>query len=281
MSILSKALPVTVVIPTYNRQSLLVRCIDSVLAQSKLATEIIVVDDGSMDNTERLMRSVYPKVTLLSQENQGVSAARNTGIRKAVTPWIAFLDSDDRWLPDKLEKQMEALVENAEYRICHTEERWIYKGKERPVAPDYRKKDGWIFSDCLPRCSISPSTALIHQSVFDEVGLFDESLPACEDYDLWLRICSRMPVLLVDEPLINKHGGHEDQLSAQWGLDEYRIRALEKILLEDHLSDGDRVKARAQIRKKGMIYAAGLEKYGKLDEAKIYKNLSQKYQKTE
>ena len=264
---------VSAVISTFNRRRTLTRCIDSVLAQTIPLAEVIVVDDGSTDGTAAWLMKDYPHVRLIEQKNQGVSAARNTGIRSVNSEWIAFLDSDDVWLPQKLEKQMALLKTHPAFKICHTEERWIFKGKERPVALKYIKRGGWIFGDCLPRCAISPSTALIHQSVFKEVGLFDESLPACEDYDLWLRICSRMPVLLVDEPLIEKHGGHEDQLSAEPGLDKFRIRALEKLLSEDHLSEVNRKLAINQFREKCRIYSSGLTKHGKFDEVERYLNL--------
>ena len=236
-----------------------------------------VVDDGSTDGTTAWLNEAYPQVRLIEQRNQGVSAARNTGIRNASSEWIAFLDSDDVWLPNKLEKQMNLLMTHPDSRICHTEERWFYKGKERPVANNYRKKGGWIFKDCLPRCAISPSTAVIHKSVFNDVGLFDETLPACEDYDLWLRICSRMPVLLVDEPLIEKHGGHGDQLSAERGLDKYRIRALNKTLSEGRLSEVNKELAANQLREKCQIYSDGLKKHGKDVAAKQINKLAQRH----
>jgi glycosyltransferase involved in cell wall biosynthesis len=270
-------LSVTVVIPTYNRRTVLSRCLESVLGQTVQPAEIIVVDDGSTDGTGSWVRTKYPQIHLYTQDNKGVSFARNLGIRNAETEWIAFLDSDDAWLPEKLEKQMALLEANPQARLCHTEERWMYKGKERSVARAYLKKGGWIFKDCLPVCAISPSTVVIHKSVFDEFGLFDETLPACEDYDLWLRITPHMAALLVDEPLIEKHGGHEDQLSAQRGLDKYRIQGLQKLLMNGDLSREDRDRAILQLKEKCRVYAKGLEKYGKSEEAKSYMDMLEMY----
>lgn len=266
----SREIRISVVIPCFNRRATLKRCLDSVMGQTFAAGEVIVVDDGSTDGTADWVSENFADVSLIQQENLGVSAARNAGIRNVRTEWIAFLDSDDLWLPEKLEKQVAALEEFPEYRVCHTEETWIYKGKEKPVAAPYRKRSGWIFKHCLPVCAISPSTALVHRSVFEELGVFDESLPACEDYDLWLRICSKMPVLLVDEPLIEKHGGHDDQLSSQRGLDRWRIQALRKILEQGQLDEAYRVLVINQLKEKCEIYARGLEKHGKSEEAEKY-----------
>ncbi|MDG2169844.1 MAG: glycosyltransferase family A protein [Opitutales bacterium] len=267
---------VTVVIPAFNRKEKLQLALDSVLKQSLKPMEVVVVDDGSTDGTTEFLKEKFSSVTVLEQNNKGISAARNAGIRAANTDWIAFLDSDDVWMPDKLEKQMSALEVAPEYRICHTEEKWIFRGQPKPVATPYIKQGGWVFERCLPVCAISPSTALIHKSVFEEVGLFDESLPACEDYDLWLRICSRMPVLLVGEALIEKHGGHQDQLSAQWGLDQWRIQALQKILKEELLNEEQRSLAEGQLKRKCLIYAQGLEKHGNSEQAEEYKAIAAK-----
>ncbi|MDE2825547.1 MAG: glycosyltransferase family 2 protein, partial [Gemmatimonadota bacterium] len=217
--------PVSVVIPTYNRADRLPSAIRSVLEQTAPPAEIIVVDDGSTDGTPALVRT-FPGVRYLRQENQGVSAARNHGIGAAKHDWIALLDSDDEWLPGKLERQWGALERDPRYRFCHTDEIWIRKGRRVNPMKKHAKYGGHIFHHCLPLCVISPSSALIHRDLFERFGMFDPELPVCEDYDLWLRICAREPVLYVDEPLLLKYGGHEDQLSrAYWGMDRFRIRA--------------------------------------------------------
>ena len=102
----------------------------------------------------------------------------------------------------------------------------------------HKKRGGYIFKDCLKLCCISPSSALIEKSLFQNIGQFDEDLPVCEDYDLWLRVSAQEPILYVDQPLTIKYGGHEDQLSKKyWGMDRFRIKSLEKILLEGHLNE--------------------------------------------
>lgn len=222
---------ISVVIPSYNRLHTLPQAIDSVLAQTLRADEIIVVDDGSTDGTAEFIQQQYPTITLITQQNAGVSHARNQGIRIASSDWIAFLDSDDTWFKHKLATQMQAIQEAPDYLLCHCDEHWIRNGKRVNPMHKHRKYGGWIFEHCLPLCAISPSAVLIHQQLFATVGGFDESLPACEDYDLWLRICSQYPVLYVDQALLEKTGGHEDQLSRKyWGMDRFRLQALAKLL---------------------------------------------------
>jgi glycosyltransferase involved in cell wall biosynthesis len=263
---------ISVVIPTYNRAELVLRALRSVFTQTCPAEQVIVVDDGSTDDTGPLVRIQFGSVDYLPQQNRGVSAARNRGIEVATGEWIALLDSDDEWLPEKLERQMACLEQEPDYRLCHTDEIWVRRGRRVNPRRKHAKQGGWIFRDCLPLCAISPSSVLIHRSVFDEVGRFDETLPACEDYDLWLRVCSRWPVLFVPERLVVKHGGHEDQLSRRvWGLDRYRIQALEGILGSATLGTEDRQAAIDMLVDKIDIYAAGARKRGRVDEADEYR----------
>ena len=222
---------ISVVIPTYNRALLLERAIESVLAQSRPANEIIVVDDGSTDDTQQLIGTQYSQIHYIQQANKGVSSARNAGIITATCDWICLLDSDDSWRPEKLAKQSQALTDNPDYLICHTNETWYRNGNVLNQGKKHEKRGGYIFQHCLPLCAISPSSVIINKQLFDEIGLFDENLPACEDYDMWLRICAQYPILFLDEALTNKYGGHEDQLSIKhWGMDRFRIVALQKVI---------------------------------------------------
>ena len=254
---------VSVIIPTFNREHCLMRALDSAIAQSYPIQEIIVVDDGSTDATEKLIQESYPSVTYIKQENHGVSAARNRGIKNSLGSWLAFLDSDDEWFPDKLEKQFMALEQQPEFKIIHSDEIWIRNGVQVNPKNKHEKSGGFIFEKCLPLCAISPSAVLIHRELFAELGMFDESLPACEDYDLWLRICSRYPVLYVKEKLLRKYGGHEDQLSKQhWGMDRFRIVALHRLLNEDALNESQKTAATEMLITKCKILISGAEKRG-------------------
>ena len=263
---------ISVIVPTYNRAHQLPRTLDSILCQSCSPKEIIVVDDGSTDETLALMTSEYPEIVFIQQQNTGVSSARNVGIKRASGDWIAFLDSDDEWLPKKLEIQMKALYENPEIKICHTNEIWIRNGKRVNPKKKHEKFGGWIFQKCLPLCCISPSSVIIHKSIFKEIGLFDYSLPVCEDYDLWLRITARNPVLYIEEPFLIKYGGHEDQLSKKyWGMDRFRIKSLEKIISSRVLSELDENAAKKMLMEKIYIFIQGAQKRGNIKEVKKFK----------
>jgi glycosyltransferase involved in cell wall biosynthesis len=269
---------VSVIIPTYNRGSLVERALGSVFQQTQIPDEILVVDDGSTDDTPERIPKRFPDVEYIRQENGGASVARNRGIRETKGSWVAFLDSDDEWLPRKLERQLEATKSNPEYLICHTNEIWIRRGRRVNPTKKHEKMGGRIFQACLPQCMISPSSAILRRSLFDEVGLFDESLPVCEDYDLWLRVCARYPVLYVDEPLIVKYGGHEDQLSrSTWGMDRFRIRALEKAVQSEVLAPNDRRAVIQTLLRKIDIYLTGARKRRKWDDVSEYEEKKRHY----
>jgi hypothetical protein len=218
---------------------------------------------------------IRDQLRLLSQTNRGVSAARNTGARVARGEWLAFLDSDDIWLPDKLCAQMAFVREHPETRICQTGEIWIRNGVRVNPCNHHRKPDGDVFLPGLRRCLVSPSAVMIRRDLFEAAGGFDESLPACEDYDLWLRLAWQTPVPLIDRPLVIKRGGHADQLSRRyWGMDRFRVRSLQRLLAEPALSATQREAVRAVLTEKCAILAQGATKRGRHDEARQYRELA-------
>ena len=240
--------------------------------------EIIVADDGSTDHSQNLIETNYKNVQFVSQQHQGVSAARNRGIKQARGNWIALLDSDDAWKPEKLELQVQALAENISFKVIHTNETWIRNGEGLRQMKKHRKYGGNIFKHCLPLCVISPSSVMIHQDIFEKVGYFDESLPVCEDYDYWLRMCCRFPVLFLDQALIIKYGGHEDQLSTKyWGMDRFRIQALVNILNTDYLIETDRRVAVEILLKKIDIYLKGAKKRSNMLFVDEFQSIQERY----
>ena len=259
---------ISVVIPTFNRISLVARAIDSVLKQSLNPYEIIVVDDGSDDGTSEMIQNKYKSIKLIQQQNNGVSAARNNGIKHAKGDWIALLDSDDEWTEKKLENQVDRLIKTPEYDFCHTNEMWIRNGVRVNQRKKHEKYGGYIFDKCLDICRISPSSVLFRKNILDHVGWFDDQLPVCEDYDLWLRITAEYRILFIDDPLIIKYGGHDDQLShGVEGIEFFRIKSLENLLERSELSTDNRILSIQMIIKKYNIYLNGLVKRKKQGEA--------------
>ncbi len=265
---------VSVVIPTYNRRDWVREAIESVLNQRVPPFEVIVVDDGSEDDTVSVVRGFGGRVRYERIGRRGVSAARNVGVGLSRGSWIAFLDSDDLWLPDKLSIQMDFLRANAAYRICQTEEVWVRNGRRVNPKKYHEKPEGYCFERLLERCLVSPSAVVLGRSLLDEAGGFDEEMPACEDYDLWLRIGCRYPIGLVRHPLVIKRGGHRDQLSRSIpSLDRWRIRALEKVLRSGRLTPAQADQALRALGDKCRVYAGGCLKRGRLEEADYFQSL--------
>ena len=261
---------ISVIIPTYNRLDSLKRSVDSVLNQDCAIDELIVVDDGSTDDTSHYIRYNFPQIKLIQQTNQGVSAARNVGIKQSSYDWIALLDSDDSWHRNKISTIKEHHAQQPDIDLIHSDEIWIRNHVRVNAMKKHQKTGGNIFLQCLPLCVISPSAVVLKRLLIESVGYFDESLPACEDYDLWLKICCQHSVHYIDQPLITKYGGHEDQLSTQhWGMDRFRIRSLWRLIRQDHLSDTYRLAVNKIMQKKLKVLLNGAKKHnnqGVLDE---------------
>ncbi len=268
---------ISVIIPVYNREKQIKAAIESVLAQTLKPYEITVVDDGSTDSTGKVVKS-FEQVTYLYQENKGVSAARNKGIKNAKGELIALLDSDDLWKPQKLEKHIEYINNNPEYKVSQTDEIWIRNGKFVNPMKKHTKPIGDIFIPSLELCLVSPSTVIIHKSIFEKYGLFDESLPACEDYDLWLRVSAFEKIGLLKEKLTIKYGGHQDQLSKAYpAMDRFRVYAIEKVL-NQNLKPKYKQAAIEVLKKKCQILINGYKKRGKSNQVKHFEKILKKYQ---
>jgi glycosyltransferase involved in cell wall biosynthesis len=261
---------VSVIIPTYNRWPMVGEAVDSVLRQTHGSFEIIVVDDGSTDDTATALARRDFRVRVLSQARRGVAAARNAGARQAKGKYLAFLDSDDLWLPKKLELQMAFMQRNRGVAICQTEEIWLRRGVRVNPKIKHRKPGGDIFRRCLALCIVSPSAVIMSNEFFDRLGGFDETFPVCEDYELWLRVAVEQPVALIETPLVVKRGGHADQLSrSMWGMDRFRIAAIRK-LLRQGLDREKHQWAVEALTQKIAIVAEGARKRGREDDAKAY-----------
>jgi glycosyltransferase involved in cell wall biosynthesis len=269
---------VSVIMPTFNRGYCLAESIHSVLNQSFTDFELIVVDDGSTDDSLQLL-SEFPSLKLIRlKENRGVSYARNRGFEIAQGEWIAFLDSDDLWEKDKLARQMSWLTQHPQWHAVHTDEIWIRKGVRVNPMNKHQKYSGDIFRHCLPLCAVSPSTVILRAQLLREVGGFDEDMPVCEDYDLWLRIAKQYPFHFIEEKLVVKRGGHEDQLSRKyWGMDRWRVLALHKLLQENKMNAEQKEWVVAMLIEKCGILINGFSKRGKNQEAEHYRKLAAEY----
>lgn len=271
----------SVIIPTFNRYDFLMRAIESVLLQTESDFEIIIVDDGSTDNTASLVKSICDKrLVYIHQTHKGVSCTRNLGISCAKAQIIAFLDSDDRFKPEKLKIAKQYTENYPNFKIFHTEEIWYRNQKLLNQKKIHKKPQGDVFVNSLKLCCIGMSTAVVKKELFDKIGNFDESFQACEDYELWLRAASLYPVKLIPQALTIKQGGHPDQLSKKFpAMDTFRIAAIDKLLKNRPLTKAQKEHAVKELKLKCTIYIKGALKRNKLKEALKYENLMHFYDK--
>lgn len=272
---------ISVIIPTHNRAGLLREAIKSVLEQDYFAKntlasdwELLVVDDGSTDGTKEIVEDFGERVKYRYQEHNGVSAARNLGLELTQGELVAFLDSDDLWKKEKVSRQMKFMQSHPDAVVCCTEEIWIRNGVLVNPKQRHQKFSGWVFDKFLPLCLLSLSSAMFRRELFSEIGNFDEELPACEDYDLALRMASKYPVYYLSEPLIMKRGGHSDQLSKKyWGMDRFRVRSLEKALQLDLSPDQIELVKQELQKKCGVLIGGFMKRNNRVEEDKYRKVL--------
>lgn len=225
---------VSVIIPTFNREKFITKAIDSVMDQTYQDFEIVVLDDGSTDNTRDILKRYDDRVRYFYQENRGIASARNEAIKRSTGEYIAFLDSDDYWVREKLEKQIHLFDMHSEYGMvasCCSSIRLdgSFREKNRPGM------SGWVLTDLFKKNFIRTSSAVIKRECLDQVGLFDETFRECEEYDLWLRVAARYPVGFINESLAvyvdNAEGISTDSLAGRL----FRLKVLEKEYLRQKI----------------------------------------------
>ncbi len=256
----------SVIIPTYNRSALVKQAIESVLAQTLKPNEIIVVDDGSTDSTYKTLKKY--DITYIKTKNRGVSSARNLGIKRANSKWIAFLDSDDLWLKDKMEKQIDFHINNSDCFFSHTLEKWQRDGRFVKYSKRLQKPEGFCFLENISACKIACSSVFLHISLFEDVGYFDEELRVCEDYDLWLRIAYKYKIGLIKEELIIKRAGHKQLSDEIFLIDGYHINSLLNFIDSSY-----GIEVKKEIKKKCNILIKGSKKYSNMIVFNYFSNL--------
>lgn len=271
-------LSISVIIPVFNRPQKIQACIQSILNQTVPPTEIIVVDDGSTDETPNILNQFRDRIQTISlPQNQGVSAARNCGITQSTGDWIALCDSDDTWEPQKLEKQSQFIRQYPFFEIIQSEEIWIRNSKRVNPCNHHQKPEGFIFIPSLELCLISPSAVLLNRSLWNQFGPFDTTLPACEDYDLWLKITRQKPVGLDPSLSVIKYGGDDDQLSKRYpAMDQFRVQSLVYMINQE--SDPEiKQKIRIILQKKLDILIQGTLKRNNTEKAIFFQKLKADY----
>lgn len=267
---------ISIIIPTFNRGDFLLRAITSVLAQTYRNYELLIIDDGSTDNTHELLSPLIEskEIKYYKQENLGVSNARNFGVINSVGELVTFLDSDDEWLPGKLQEQINFLIVNPQIRIVYGEELWIRRGTRVNQKAIHKKTGGRIFKACIEQCLIAPSSVMLQRSLFDEMNGFDNAFVVCEDYDLWLKISSIYEIGFITNPLIIKHGGHDDQLSTKFvAMDYWRLKALSNIQKIRKLDSSDREAVQESMKRRGAILLQGYLKYNNTKDYQTVRNI--------
>jgi glycosyltransferase involved in cell wall biosynthesis len=296
----------SVVVPTCNKREQVAQALQSALAQTYRNFEIAIVDDGSTDGTPAHVFRTFgaePKaIDIVSHlnpaalrpffhhfvhdgvtfkyhyhTNRGLAAARNRGIRHARGSYVAFLEAEDRWDPTHLETQLAFLEANQGARISRVGEhpgRTCPRGR-RPGRAE--RASGWLFASALENCPASISCAVIHRSCFTECGAFDENLPACEDYDLWLRLSARFPIYYVDGPEVVHRSPRAEISPHAWTWDRFRVYALEKSFQSGHLDPEQRFLVSQEIVRRCERLVDGFRRQKSEERANFYERKRRRF----
>lgn len=247
---------VSVVIPTYNSARYVTQAVDSVLNQTYTDFEILVVDDGSTDETAEVMRRYEPRVRYIRQSNGGVALARNRGIEEASGQYIAFLDADDTWFADKLERQVTALENSSNHRVCYTAFT-VVDSDLNPLGTIRSKRVGSALEDLLLRGNVVGSicTLLCERSLLETSGGFDPRLSQCADWDMWVRLAAETDFLYIDEPTVT-YRQHATNMSRNASLLEHdSLYVLEKGFRMTSVADSIKSRKRSAYARNYMVLA--------------------------
>jgi glycosyltransferase involved in cell wall biosynthesis len=270
---------ISVIIPVYNRPYLLSEAVISVLDQTHSDFDILIVDDGSTDTTPETIKTLAAgdsRIKTLTLDHTGYAGlVRNRGAAQTDSRYLAFLDSDDFWLNNKLQLQRDQLAATG-LKISHTREKWIRNGLEVSQAGQKHNREGYVFQEALKKCILGPSTVMLDRVMFEETGGFREDLEIAEDYELWIRMTALHPVCYLDIPLTVKKAGHDGQLSEKYGqIEIFRIWALQSLADNPLFSSMQRDLLAKELTAKAGIYAKGCRKRGRVSDALIYERLAQ------
>ncbi|MEM9924523.1 MAG: glycosyltransferase [Cyanobacteria bacterium P01_D01_bin.50] len=222
----------SIIIPAYNAIKYLPETLESVLKQTFSNFEVLIINDGSSDNIiEWVADIIDPRVKLISQDNQGVSAARNAGIDKSKGEYIAFLDADDLWEPTKLEKQLQCLKKNPSLGLIHTAMMLIDEKGKSLGRTFISNVEGDALKALLEENTIVTSSVIVRRNCLETVGKFDRNLHSSEDWELWVRIASLYPFALIKEPLVF-HRQHPHNTTKNWQMLEQDLHTIEQVFRE-------------------------------------------------
>ena len=261
---------VSVIIHTYNNEKFIAETVESVLNQTYKDYEIIVVDDGSVDGTRDALLPYMHGIRYHYKENGGIASAKNAGISLSQTEFVAFLDHDDLWAPDKLQLQMECFNENPKVGLVYAKYTSFRDGKELRTKPE-KGYSGWIFKELLSKSFIQTSTVIVKRECLNAVGPFDESFSLGDEYDMFLRISKKFQCGFVDKGL-TRYRVHDTNASKNDFLfDNENLGVYKKIYNNFTDLDGEEKKIlRKRIARYSMKVAKGLYSQGKLEESKKY-----------
>ena len=247
---------ISVIIPTYNSDKYISEAIHSVLRQTCTEYEIIVIDDGSTDSTRQIIENNFPQIRYFYIPNQGVSKARNYGIQRARGEFIAFLDADDLWLPEKLGKQLKLFMADQELMLAFTAHRVFNDNgfKDLNFSKNERLMKGDVVKNIFLYSHVTTSTVMVRRQVFQEIGYFEENLKAAEDDNLWMRIALKFRIHLLDEVLVHYRWTENSLSRSEYNLLDGVLKNID--LIEKKYPDLRKRLGRATIRRKmSNIYA--------------------------